>query len=93
LYKDIHSTKGWIDDAFGGNHMKFTLDSNHAGKFTGIPTCAGGECALQLYGGPTGGALAFACPMPNPGLTFVSLTAVQWGFVAKDVFRLLVWQP
>lgn len=70
LYKDIHSTKGWIDDAFGGNHMKFTLDANHAGKFTGIPTCAGGECALQLYGGPTGGALAFACPMPNPGLTF-----------------------
>ncbi|KAG2744351.1 hypothetical protein P692DRAFT_201808494 [Suillus brevipes Sb2] len=63
-------TEWWIDDAFGGNHMKFTLDANHAGKFTGIPTCAGGECALQLYGGPTGGALAFACPMPNPGLTF-----------------------
>lgn len=50
--------------------MKFTLDANHAGKFTGIPTCAGGECTLQLYGVTTGGALAFACPMPNPGLTF-----------------------
>lgn len=69
LYKDIHSTKGWIDDAYGGAHIKFTLDVNHAGRFTGIPTCAGGECALQLHGSPSGGALAFACPAANPGLT------------------------
>ncbi|KAG1739517.1 hypothetical protein EDB19DRAFT_834169 [Suillus lakei] len=70
LYQDPHATKGWINDAFGGAHMEFTLDANRAGKFTGIPTCAAGECALQLHGGPAGGALAYACPMPMPGLTF-----------------------
>ncbi|KAG2139598.1 uncharacterized protein EDB93DRAFT_1253011 [Suillus bovinus] len=68
LYKDTTSTKGWINDATGGAHMEFTLDGTHAGKFTGIPSCAGGECAIQMYG-PTGGALSYACPMPQPGLT------------------------
>ncbi|KAG2038810.1 hypothetical protein BDR03DRAFT_283230 [Suillus americanus] len=70
LYKDPHSTKGWINDAYGGARMEFTTDANHAGKFTGIPTCAASECALQLHGGPVGGAMAYACPMPTPGLTF-----------------------
>lgn len=70
LYKDTQSTKGWINDASGGNHIEFTTDASHAGKFTGIPTCNGGECAIQLYGGPSGGALAYACLMPQPGLTF-----------------------
>lgn len=69
LYKDLLSTKGWINDATGGAHMEYTTDPNHAGKFTGIPTCAGGECALQLHGSPGGGALSYACPMPGPGLT------------------------
>ncbi|KAG1858008.1 hypothetical protein DFJ58DRAFT_840484 [Suillus subalutaceus] len=69
LYKDLLSTKGWINDASGGAHMEFTTDASHAGKFTGIPSCAGGECALQLHGSPSGGALAYACPMPTPGLT------------------------
>ncbi|KAG2037310.1 hypothetical protein BDR03DRAFT_383908 [Suillus americanus] len=68
LYKDLLSTKGWINDASGGAHMEFTTDLNHVGKFTGVPSCAGGECALQLHG-PSGGALAYACPMPTPGLT------------------------
>ncbi|KAG1766604.1 hypothetical protein EV702DRAFT_790136 [Suillus placidus] len=68
LYRDTTSTKGWINDASGGAHMKFTTDANHAGKFKGIPTCAGGECALQLFGG-NGNAVAYACPMPEPGLT------------------------
>ncbi|KAG1895659.1 uncharacterized protein F5891DRAFT_1193992 [Suillus fuscotomentosus] len=70
LYRDTQSTKGWINDASGGAHMEFTTDASHAGKFTGIPTCTGGECAIQMYGGPSGGALAYACPMPQPGLTF-----------------------
>ncbi|KAG1837156.1 hypothetical protein DFJ58DRAFT_734507 [Suillus subalutaceus] len=69
LYKDLLSTKGWISNASGGAHMEFTTDASHAGKFTGIPSCAGGECALQLHGSPGGGALAYACPMPGPGLT------------------------
>jgi hypothetical protein len=69
LYKDLLSTKGWINDATGGAHMEYTTDPNHAGKFTGIPSCAGGECALQLHGSPGGGALSYACPMPGPGLT------------------------
>lgn len=69
LYKDLLSTKGWINDASGGAHMEYTTDPKHAGKFTGIPTCAGGECALQLHGSPGGGALSYACPMPGPGLT------------------------
>ncbi|KAG1769277.1 hypothetical protein EV702DRAFT_701492 [Suillus placidus] len=68
LYKDLKSTKGWINDASGGAHMEYTTDAGHAGKFKGIPTCAGGACAIQLFGG-NGGAVAYACPMPDPGLT------------------------
>jgi hypothetical protein len=86
FYNDLHSTKGWINDASGGTHMQFTTDANHAGKFTGIPTCASGECALQLHGGPVGGALAYACPMPTPGLTFVSCTALPRTFSLKMFF-------
>ncbi|KAG1769289.1 hypothetical protein EV702DRAFT_1282132 [Suillus placidus] len=70
LYKDTKSTKGWINTPLkDGNHMEFTTDANTAAKFTGIPSCAGGECAIKMFG-INGGAVSYACPMPDPGLTF-----------------------
>ncbi|KAG1754648.1 hypothetical protein EDB19DRAFT_1844689 [Suillus lakei] len=70
LYTDPKSTKGWIDNAHNGDHLGFTHDTNKAGRFMGTPTCAGGECGIQLRGGPVNGGMGFACPMPTPGVTF-----------------------
>ncbi|KAG1757114.1 hypothetical protein EDB19DRAFT_12715 [Suillus lakei] len=72
LYTDLKSTKGWIDNAHNGDHLGFTHDASKAGKFMGTPTCAGGECGIQLRGGPVNGGMGFACPMPTPGVTFWS---------------------
>ncbi|KAG1754647.1 hypothetical protein EDB19DRAFT_1823912 [Suillus lakei] len=69
LYTDLKSTKGWVDNAHNGNHLDFTHDAQKAGKFTGTPTCAGGECGIQLRGGPVNGGMGFACPMATPGVT------------------------
>ncbi|KAG2113379.1 hypothetical protein DEU56DRAFT_191462 [Suillus clintonianus] len=68
LYDDVLGTKGWINNAFGG-HSMFTPNGNEAGKFNGIPTCAGGECALQLRGGPINTALKFTCPTDTPSVS------------------------
>ncbi|KAH7917607.1 hypothetical protein BV22DRAFT_933570 [Leucogyrophana mollusca] len=68
-YDDPNATKGWIDDMLNGGHMGFTTDASHAGKFSGIPTCADGECAIKVHGEPSGGGLGFACPATQPGIT------------------------
>jgi hypothetical protein len=43
---DPQGVKGWIDSAYNGAHIGFTLDAGSAGTFRGVPTCAGGECAI-----------------------------------------------
>ncbi|KAH7906387.1 hypothetical protein BJ138DRAFT_981493, partial [Hygrophoropsis aurantiaca] len=72
-YNDPKATKGWIDDSSNGGHMGFTTDASHAGKFSGTPTCSNGECAIKILGQPSGGALGFACPAAQPGITIVRL--------------------
>ncbi|OAX38014.1 hypothetical protein K503DRAFT_800785 [Rhizopogon vinicolor AM-OR11-026] len=69
-YNDPQGTKGWIDNAYNGAHIGFTLDANSAGTFGGVPTCAGGECAIQLLGGPNKGGISPACPTATPGVSF-----------------------
>ncbi|KAJ8583557.1 hypothetical protein M405DRAFT_866921 [Rhizopogon salebrosus TDB-379] len=70
-YNDPKGTTGWIDNASGGAHIGFTLDAKAAGTFTGIPTCAGGECAIKVLGGPTkSGSAAATCPSTMPGISF-----------------------
>lgn len=66
LYTNLRSTRGWIDNVHHGDHLGFTLDVNNAGRFTGILTCAGGECGIQLHGGPVIGGMGL---MATPGMT------------------------
>jgi hypothetical protein len=71
-YNDPKGTKGWIDNASGGAHIAFTLDAKSAGVFGGIPTCAGGKCAIKLLGGPTKSPNGPTCPAVTSGVSFVS---------------------
>jgi len=68
--RDPKGTKGWINNAHNGNHLSMTGQSTQAGQFQGRASCANGQCAIQLFGGPEGGGLTYACPVQNPGITF-----------------------
>ncbi|KAJ8593102.1 hypothetical protein M405DRAFT_811505, partial [Rhizopogon salebrosus TDB-379] len=86
-YRDTKGTKRWIDNAHGGAHIRFTGDVHKAGIFTGIPTCAGGECGIKVLGGPTkSGSAGSTCPSVTPGISFWgnpkmhdSMRYVRWG--------------
>jgi len=72
-YNDPKGTKGWINNAANGMHIAFTLDAKTAGVFQGIPSCAGGECAIKVLGGPTLTPNSPTCPAaPSSGVSFVS---------------------
>jgi len=68
--RDPKGEKGWLNNAYNGNHLSMTSNPNLAGQLKGKSSCANGECAIQLYGGPDGGGLAYACPVEKPGVTF-----------------------
>jgi hypothetical protein len=85
MYRDTKGTERWIDNAHGGAHIRFTRDVHKAGIFTGIPTCAGGECGIKVLGGPTkSGSAGLTCPSVTPGISFVSFVDF------KRVFLLMV---
>jgi hypothetical protein len=86
-YNDPKGTKGWIDNASGGAHIAFTLNAGAAGTFSGIPTCAGGECAIKVLGGPTkSGSAGSTCPVVTPGISFVSFVPFKRVSLVMTIF-------
>jgi hypothetical protein len=91
-YNDPKGTTGWIDNASGGAHIGFTLDAKAAGTFTGIPTCAGGECAIKVLGGPTkSGSAAATCPSTMPGISFVRPVIFKMVFLLMMIIFFDQW--